>query len=157
MITRNYRFIKPIFYLLSILWLLGIFIEWAIPFIEELVYINLFAEQAYSLVCHQDSDKLLLSGGYSSKVCARCTGIYSGAVLSIALLFFIKRRESINIKYLLLASLPILLDILLYNLNIYAYSKLIAFGSGILFGSAGFFYIASGIDKFIYELENSKP
>lgn len=157
MIIHKYRIIKPIFFLLSIMWLLGIFIEWAIPYIEELVYVNLLADRAYSLVCHQDPEKLLSSGVYSSKVCARCTGIYSGAVLSITLLFFIKLAKSINIKYLLLASLPIMLDILFYNLNIYVYSKLIAFGSGILFGSAGFFYIASGIDKFIYELENSKP
>jgi len=119
-------------------------------------YINLLADRAYSLVCHQETEKLISSGVYSSKVCARCTGIYSGAVISISLLFFIKLTKSINIKYLLLASLPIFLDVLFYNLNIYTYSKLIAFSSGILFGSAGFFYIASGIDKFIYELENSK-
>jgi len=155
--SRNYRIIKPIFYFLSIIWLFGIFIEWAVPFFENLIYINLIADHTYSLVCHQEPGKLITSGLYSSKVCARCTGIYSGAVLSNTILFFIKLTNSINIKYLLLASLPMLLDILFYNLNIYSYSKLIAFGSGILFGSAGFFYIASGMNNFIYELENSKP
>jgi len=139
------------------MWLIGIFIEWAIPYFEELVYINLIADRAYSLVCHQDPDKLISSGIYTAKVCARCTGIYTGAVLSIAMLVFIDLKKTIKINYLLAASLPILLDILLYNLNIYVYSKLIAFVSGILFGSAGFFYIAFGIDKFINELEISEP
>jgi uncharacterized membrane protein len=138
------------------MWLSGIFIEWTLPYFEKLIYLNLVADKAYSLVCHQDSEKLITGGIYSSKVCARCTGIYSGAVLTIVILFFLKISKKINIKYLLISSIPILLDIIFYNIGIYSYSKSIAFTTGILFGSAGFFYIASGIDKFIHEVEGSK-
>jgi uncharacterized membrane protein len=138
------------------MWLSGIFIEWAIPYIEELIYVNLAADKAYSLVCHQDSEKLITSGIFTTKVCARCTGIYSGVVISILVLLIIKFKKNSSIKYLFIASIPILLDIIFYNTGIYSYSKTISFVTGILFGSTGFFYIASGIDKFIYELESTK-
>lgn len=154
--ARNYKIIKPVFFLFTIIWFFGIFIEWGIPYLEELVFLNLLADRSYSLVCHQDAEKLVTSDLYSSKVCARCTGIYAGAVLTIALLAFIKYKEKIEIRYLIAASVPIFIDVLLYNSGIYDYSKPIAFFTGLLFGSTGFFYIASGIEKFINELESSE-
>lgn len=153
---NNYKFIKPVFNFFVVIWLLGIFIEWAVPYIEELIYLNLIADKAYSLVCHQDQEKLISSGIYTSKVCSRCAGIYSGAVISLVILLFIKIRKSISIKYLLISSIPILLDIIFYNIGIYPYSKLTAYITGILFGSTGFFYITAGIDKIIDELESTK-
>jgi uncharacterized membrane protein len=135
---------------------LAIFIEWAVPYIEELMYLNLIVDRAYSLVCHQDNEKLISSGIYSSKVCSRCAGIYSGAVISMVILLFIKIKKSVSIKYLLISAIPLLLDILFYNMGIYSYSTLIAYSTGILFGSTGFFYITAGIDKIIDELETIK-
>ncbi len=152
----NYKLIKPVFNVFAVIWLMGIFVEWAVPHIEELIYINLIADKTYSLVCHQDLDKLISSGIYSSKVCSRCAGIYSGAVISIILLLFIKMKTTISIKYLVISSIPIFADIVFYNLGLYSYSKSIAYITGILFGSTGFFYITAGIDKIIYELETTK-
>ena len=154
--SNNYKFIKPLFYISAVLWLAGIFVEWAVPHIEELIYLDLIAGKTYSLVCHQDPDKLISSGLYSSKVCARCAGIYSGVVISLVIMFFNNFKKTINIKYLLISSIPILLDVTFYNLGIYPYSKSVAYATGILFGSTGFFYITAGIDKIIYELESAK-
>jgi uncharacterized membrane protein len=153
---NNYKLIKPAFSIFVVLWLFGIFVDWTVPHIEGLIYLDLIAGKTYSLVCHQDPDKLITSGIYSSKVCARCAGIYSGAVISIAMLLFVKLKKAISIKYLLISSLPIMIDIIFYNIGIYPYSKSIAYGTGILFGSTGFFYITAGIDKIIYELESTK-
>ena len=61
---NKYKLIKPVFNLLAVIWFLVIFVEWAVPQIEELIYINLIADKAYSMVCHQDQDKLISSGIY---------------------------------------------------------------------------------------------
>jgi hypothetical protein len=45
-------------------------------------------------------------------------------------------------------------DVILYSLNIYHYSKLMAFSSGFLLGSVGFIYLYEGLNNLIRELNS---
>jgi len=110
-----------------------------------------FLSKIYSGVCHQQEIKLLEVSGIQSLVCSRCAGIYSGVLLASFLLLFIKVNENSGIKFLLLSSIPLILDVVFYNLGLYNYSKTLAFSSGIFFGSAGFYYFYTGLEKLFSE------
>lgn len=87
-------------------------------------------------------------------VCARCTGIYSGLLLnSFIALFFISEIKT-SFRFLVLFSLPMLLDVLFVLLNVYPYMKAVAFTTGLLFGSILFLYLYNGLNKLIVEIEN---
>jgi uncharacterized membrane protein len=104
-------------------------------------------KHAYGEVCHQLPSKTFLIGSQKLLVCARCTGIYLGALLiSFFSLFFIKKLN-FGIKLLYISLAPMLIDVIFSTLNIYKYSKLIAFGTGIFFGSIVFVYILAAIEN----------
>jgi uncharacterized membrane protein len=98
-------------------------------------------------VCHQQEMKLLELFGFNSMVCSRCAGIYIGVLISSFLLLFVKVNENIDIKFLLLSAVPLTLDVIFYNLELYNYSKPIAFSTGLFLGSAGFYYFYVGLEK----------
>ena len=111
----------------------------------------LFLSKFYSGVCHQHEIKLLEVFGIESMVCSRCAGIYAGVLLTSFLLLFITVEENLGIKLLLLSSIPLILDVVFYNLGLYNYSKTTAFSTGIFFGSAGFYYFYIGLEKLFSE------
>ena len=47
-----------------------------------------------------------------------------------------------------------LLDVILYSVKAYNYSKITAFLTGLLLGSVGFLYILEAFEKFIVELKS---
>ncbi len=143
--------IKLVLFFLVLLWVGGIFIRFFIPEINGLFYLLPFLEKTYSTVCHQQPAKLISINGHKTLVCARCTGIYLGALLSSAGLLFLKLQNKLNIKLLIFASVPLAGDVLLYSLGIYSYSKTVALVTGLLLGSAGFLYIHEGIMDLLEE------
>jgi hypothetical protein len=56
-----------------------------------------------------------------------------------------------NINYLILATVPMLIDVVLYTSGVYTYSKNIALFSGFLFGIAGIIYIYNGLQILLVE------
>jgi len=140
-------------FFLFLIWFLGIFIEWFIKIDEQLVFALPFLQKTYSLVCHQEKNKLLLFGGIETLTCARCTGIYLGLLLSSFFVLIKLPRWKLHIKLLLIAAAPMIADVLFASLNIYVYSKLIAFFTGLLLGSTGFFYLYAGLNNLILELK----
>ena len=56
-----------------------------------------------------------------------------------------------NIKYLILAAVPMLIDVVLYSSGVYTYSKSFALFSGFLFGIAGIIYIYNGLQILLVE------
>ncbi len=104
----------------------------------------------YSHVCHQNENKLIYLFNKPLLVCARCTGIYSGALISSALIFFISTKK-LQIKYLLLSALPVLIDVTLVMSGLNMYSKYSAFITGFILGSVTFLYIWNGIEKLLME------
>jgi uncharacterized membrane protein len=114
-----------------------------------------FTDKIYSLVCHQDAAKSFFFAGNKLEVCARCTGIYTGAVLfSIAALFFSRLRPR-DKKWLLYSMIPMAADVILYSAGVYPYSKWIAFSTGLILGSISILYIFTGIEEYFFELKLS--
>ena len=125
---------------------------WCIGFLLPTFYsiqnpvIQFFLKNIYSTVCHQENSKCISIGSGQMFVCARCAGIYFGGLFAVisSLVFdtpFIRNR------FLFLSVLPLLTDVLLSTINIYNYSQILAFITGILFGTVLFLVI-------LYELEN---
>ena len=125
-------------------WFIGIFWEFVTRIYSPSLVILPVLKYNYSIVCHTETEKLIEIGGLRTLTCARCTGIYFGAFLSSLCILIIKNLN-ISTKLLLLASIPMFLDVILYTLDIYNYSKIIALTTGLLLGSIGFIYIHDAI------------
>ena len=105
----------------------------------------------YSHVCHQNPEKTISINGHSLLVCSRCAGIYIGSLVSALILLVVPFIKVNNIKYLIFASLPMFIDVILYSIGVYTYSKTIALFSGFLFGIAGIIYIYKGLQILLAE------
>jgi len=82
-------------------------------------------------------------------VCARCAGIYTGGfIVSLMLLcgMAIKTRK---MKLLLISSVIIISDVLLYNAGFYKYYNLLSFFTGLFFGISVYLVFISEISIFI--------
>ena len=142
--------LKFLFFVAVLIWVAGIFIEGLIQYSDALAFAYPFVHKIYSTVCHQQAAKLIEYGnGYHTLVCARCTGIYSGGLLSASVLLFIPKLRIKTGKFILLAALPMVADVTLYSSGVYEYSKTIAFITGLLFGSVGIVYIYFGLQKLL--------
>lgn len=126
------------------IWVFG-FIQPMLGIIDNAV-INYFLKRAYSLVCHQESYKLITHAGAEMLVCSRCTGIYIGSLLAglTTLLFAIPQ---IKTRILLFASIPIAADVLLNIIEYYDYSRLIAFSTGMILGITLYLFLMNEIEN----------
>jgi len=70
---------------------------------------------SYAPVCHQQSERSLPVGDGFQSICARCSGLYLGAVAGLfaAALFLVGRRPAPRPIWLAVAALPTLVDALL--------------------------------------------
>ena len=64
--------------------------------------------------------------------------------------------KELKINYLLIASIPMFIDVILYNLELYTYQKSIAFLTGFLFGSVGIYYFYIGLNSLLLEKKVGK-
>jgi uncharacterized membrane protein len=145
---------RIILFFFLLLWSSGIFAEWLIIIDEHLLILLPHFHKTYSLVCHQDKAKLIIGGHAETLVCARCTGIYLGTLFTSFIFLFKKNIGQVKIKFLFIASFPMLIDVLLSSLNVYHYSKLLAFLTGSLLGSVGFFYLYNGLKNLFLEIKS---
>lgn len=131
-----------------VFWCTGIFFPALFKTKEAYFISNIFIDKIYSLVCHQDYTKSFFFSGSKLEVCARCTGIYLGAMI-IAIPGLIFSNLKLYSKKILLICLGIMAtDILLYSTGIYNYSRLIALITGLILGSVSILYIFGGIDEY---------
>lgn len=108
--------------------------------------VNYFLKRTYSIVCHQESHKLITHAGAEMLVCSRCAGIYIGSLLAgLSAMFF--TFPGIKIKVLIISLIPLASDVLFYVFGLYDYSKLIAFSTGVLLGITLYLFL-------MYEMEN---
>jgi uncharacterized membrane protein len=91
-------------------------------------------KQLYSNVCHQNEFKIFDDVGFNIFICARCTGIYLGALFISFLSVFIRLRIVGSISWLYIALILILADVLFVSAGIYEYSKLISIITGLYLG-----------------------
>jgi uncharacterized membrane protein len=107
--------------------------------------LNLF----YHNVCHQEDQKLIIINGFPLLVCARCTGIYLGALVT-SILVLISLRN-IKISHILFKSAIIILaaDVIINNLFFTNYNKLTAFFTGLFFGAVCLLIVISVFENYI--------
>ena len=109
-----------------------------------------FQKQIYSTVCHQNINKSFICNDIYFLVCARCTGIYSGALISALVIIFYSKQFLLKTKYLIIFSIPMLLDVILLNFGVYNYIHSLSATTGLLFGSSVFLYILSAIENLLF-------
>lgn len=113
------------------------------------IIIYAFLNHTYSNVCHQAYHKLILIDGSNTLLCARCTGLYLGALFMAILLLMTNIKKIISLKPLIIAALILLLDVILVNINLYKYSSWFAFTSGFLFGAVIYIYIIQVFEEYL--------
>lgn len=145
--------IKFLLLIFSLIWCAGIFVEFLVPYLNEAAYLLPVLSKSYSLVCHQDNCKLIICNGLATLVCARCTGLYIGGLLTSLFLFLLPLKKRLHINYLITVMILIVIDVSAVSAGIYYYSKYTAFITGFLLGSVGFFYLYYGLENFFDELK----
>lgn len=138
-----------------IVWYAGIFSRILLPGSISKFFPGIFIDKFYSLVCHQDPSRTFFISGEKLEVCARCTGIYTGGVFFSFIALFLSEARLRTGRWLIFAMIPMALDVLLYSLGIYSYSRLIAFCTGLILGSASILYIFKSIEDYFSELKPS--
>ncbi len=136
-------------------WCWGIISPIMLPPYFAKLFPGIFLDRLYSLVCHQDPTKSFYIFGNKLEVCARCSGIYSGALIfSLAALFLPQLRPKTRV-WLFLSMAIMAGDVLFYSSGFYHYSKWIAFTTGLILGSVSILYIFAGIEEYFIELKLS--
>ncbi len=149
-------YLKIFLLLLFVFWSIGIFYNTFIYLFPNLIFFHPFINKCYSLVCHQHNEKLINIFGLPLLVCARCSGIYFGLLISAVVNVFIRNKVLITNKILLLFSLPLIIDVIRNYLKIYDYSIIVAFISGLFFGAVLFFYFYNIILEFLQKYLTEK-
>ena len=104
--------------------------------------------EMFSRVCHQLPERAFYFEGHPFAVCARCTGIYLGfaaGLLLYPLLRSLKRGDTPARKWLLMASMPALVDFALGLSGIWENTRLSRFATGALLGAVASFYVLPGL------------
>jgi uncharacterized membrane protein len=144
-------FLKVIFTIFLILWCAGnVYSFLAANNVNY--FVSAFLNHTYSIVCHQAEHKLIYIDGSSTYLCARCTGIYIGALVMSVSLMINNFRTNISLISLIISSSIILLDVVFVNTGLYNYSKWIAFTSGLLFGAVIYIYILRVFIEFLQSI-----
>jgi uncharacterized membrane protein len=107
---------------------------------------NFLLSKIYSTVCHQESAKCISIGGASMLVCARCSGIYAGA-LTAGLFSLLLIVPSISLKVFMLSLIPLVIDVFFTLTGVYVYSQSLAFTTGFILGNVVYLFLQ-------FELEN---
>ena len=104
--------------------------------------------KVFSFVCHQIPERSFHLAGYKFAVCSRCTGLYSGfalATLAYPLVRSMRQTETPSIVWLVLATLPLVIDFSLGYFSIWQNNHASRFATGALLGSVAVFYILPGL------------
>lgn len=104
--------------------------------------------EMFGRVCHGIPERAFYLEGYPLAVCARCTGIYLGfaaGVLVYPLVRSLQRGDTPQRKWLLLATVPALLDFALGLAGIWENTHLSRSLTGALLGAAAAFYVVPGL------------
>lgn len=144
-------YIRILFTIISLLWLYLSVVPLFPELSSSIIFIFPYLQIIYSPVCHQEASKLICGDIGCTFLCSRCTGIYTGAAIFSIITLIKKRIPSLHIKYLFIASIPIMLDVVLVSGGVYNYSKIVAFITGTIFGSTAFYYFYIGIQNWFFE------
>ncbi|MGB5848708.1 MAG: DUF2085 domain-containing protein [Ignavibacteriaceae bacterium] len=144
---NNFKAVKYIFFFLLLFWSTGFLFPVLSPSFAGKAIINQLLNYNYSIVCHQSESSEINFGGAHLLVCARCAGIYLGALFIAITMLFNLLKLKLSLIPLLIFSAPLVIDAFAVRLNIYAYSKTIAFITGLLCGAIVIIYILETIEN----------
>ena len=111
-------------------------------------FVALTIYKGFSKVCHQLPERSFYVAGHPFAVCARCTGLYAGftgALLIYPLATSLNRTFTPPRKWLLLAAIPMLVDVGLTFFGIWANTHSSRVFTGALLGAVAVFYVMPGI------------
>lgn len=103
---------------------------------------------AFRVLCHQLPERSYFIDGHKLAVCSRCTGIYAGFALTLLLYPLIHSLRTTAVparKWLVLATIPTLIDFSLTFFGIWENTHTSRLLTGLLLGSAAVFYVMPGI------------
>lgn len=144
---------RILLFLLLAFWTAGVFYNLLIILNDQFILFYPIIKKSYSLVCHQQHEKLFKIFGVETLVCSRCTGIYLGMLITSFVSIFLPIKKEHKIKLLLFFSLPMFADVFLTSLGIYEYNHNLALATGLFFGSAGFLYFYSAVKNLLTETQ----
>jgi len=104
--------------------------------------------RAFSFVCHQIPERSFHLSGYQFGVCSRCTGLYTGFAVAALIYPFarsLKRTNTPARVWLILAALPLGIDLALTYFGIWSNTHLSRFLTGALLSSVAVFFILPGL------------
>jgi uncharacterized membrane protein len=104
--------------------------------------------KTFSFVCHQIPERSFHLAGHQFGVCSRCTGLYVGfavAALIYPLARSLQRTDTPSRRWLMLATLPLVIDFALGYFSIWENTHLSRFLTGALLSSVAVFYIMPGL------------
>ena len=142
------RTFRIIFFAAALIWCIGFSSQSLFPGTGFAVISYPFLKRTYGIVCHQVDAKTFDFLGHKLFVCSRCTGIYLGALFTslVSIIFF--RKLKLGLKLLYICILPIIFDVVMSSFDVYIYSKLVAFLTGLFFGSVVFLYILESVENY---------
>ena len=147
---KSFRIIA--FFILAI-WCFGFTFGSLFPQSKALILYPLIKE-FYSTVCHQIAYKTIEMNGINFLVCARCSGIYFGGLLSSIVFLLTTRSYKLDVKFIFLAAIPMAIDVILYSSGVYTYSKTIALATGFLFGFITIGFVLTSIENLFIKGNN---
>ena len=102
----------------------------------------------FAVVCHQLSERSYFIFGHKLAVCSRCTGLYAGFALTFLLYPLLRPLRSVDWPppvWLVLASMPLVIDFGLTFLGIWENTHTSRLLTGLLLGSVSVFYVMPGL------------
>jgi uncharacterized membrane protein len=117
--------------------------------------------RAFAVLCHQRPDRSYFIEGHKLAVCARCTGLYAGFVITLLLYPLVRSLRTTTTpprSWLLLAAVPLGIDFSLTFFGIWENTHTSRLLTGALLGSVAVFYVVPGLmDLSLRPLQTSKP
>jgi uncharacterized membrane protein len=104
--------------------------------------------KAFSYVCHQIPSRSFHLEEHQFGVCSRCTGLYAGFAVAASiypLARSLQRTDTPERRWLILATLPLLIDFALGYFSIWQNTHVSRFFTGALLSSVAVFYIMPGL------------
>ena len=117
-----------------------------------------FFYEAFSKICHQMDQRSFHLAGLKLAVCARCSSIYFGFLLTLLGLSLLGPLEKLRVPRLLwlgCAILPMLLDVFLNDSGILFSTLTTRAVTGVIFGAILPFYIAPPLLEAVAQIHRS--
>jgi uncharacterized membrane protein len=127
--------LRLLLFLLLGIWCIGFSLNVISPGSTEAVVFSPVINLFYDNICHQDQNKTIELNGFSFFICARCTGIYTGALLVAFISIFFFKEIKIPFRLITLTMIVLSADVVINNFINSGYNKTTAFLTGFLGGT----------------------